>query len=73
MQKRGVFMIVSNFTKPELDYYRANCNFVGNEVGVFELRSQGIPLEEIAEALNVSVTHIGRISQRVNNKIKKVQ
>lgn len=66
-------MIVSDFTKIELDYYRENCNFVGDEVGVFELRSQGVPLERIAETLNVSVTHIGRISQRVNKKIKKVQ
>ena len=66
-------MVVSDFTKIELDYYRANCNFVGDEVGVFELRSQGVPLERIAETLNMSVTHIGRISQRVNKKIKKVQ
>lgn len=66
-------MRVSDFTKPELDFYRENCNFVGNEIMVFNLRSQGVPLEEIAEALNVSVTHIGRISQKVNKKIKRVQ
>lgn len=66
-------MIVSDFTVPELDYFRMQCNFVGNEKDVFEMRSRGIPLEEIAEILNTSVTHIGRISQKVNNKIKKVQ
>ena len=66
-------MIVSNFTVPELNYLRTACNFVGNEERVFELRSQGLPLEEIAEILNMSVTHIGRISQKVNNKIKRVQ
>lgn len=65
-------MIVSDFTKPELDYYRANCNFVGNEQQVFELRSQGISLEEIAENLNMSVEGIKKISRKVNNKISRV-
>jgi len=65
-------MLVSDFTKPELDYYRNNCNFVGNELDVFEMRSKGIPLEEIAERLNMSVTGIYKISQKVNRKIKRV-
>ena len=66
-------MIVSDFTVPELNVFREQCNFIGNERQVFEYRSQGISLEEIAEAMNMSVTHIGRISQRVNKKIKRVQ
>ena len=66
-------MVVSNFTVPELNRLREQCNFVGMESRVFELRSKGNTLEEIAEILNVSVTHIGRISQKVNKKIKKVQ
>lgn len=66
-------MVVSNFTVPELDYFRALCNFVGNEKTVFELRSQGIPIEEIAEKLNMSVEGIKRISCKVNRKITKVR
>lgn len=66
-------MVVSNFTVPELNYLRDNCNFVGVETDVFEMRSRGISLEEIAEKLNMSATNIGRISQRVNNKIKRLQ
>ena len=65
-------MIVSDFTVPELDVFRARCNFVGNEKPVFELRSQGIPIEEIAEQLNMSVEGIKRISRKVNRKITKV-
>ena len=65
-------MIVSDFTVPELDIFRANCNFVGNEKAVFELRSQGIPLEEIAETLNMSVEGIKKVSRKVNNKIARV-
>ena len=66
-------MIVSDFTVPELDRLREQCNFIGFESRVFELRSKGRTLEEIAEILDLSVTHIGRISQKVNKKIKKVQ
>ena len=66
-------MMVSDFTVPELERLREQCNFVGSELQVFEYRSRGVSLEEIAELLNMSVTHIGRISQKVNKKIKKVQ
>ena len=64
-------MIVSDFTVPELDHFRAMCNFVGNELTVFEYRSRGVPLEEIAEALNMSVEGVKKISRKVNNKIMK--
>ena len=66
-------MIVSDFTVPELDHFRTSCNFVGNEISVFEMRSKGIPIEEIAEKLNMSVEGIKRISQKVNRKIARVQ
>lgn len=65
-------MLVSDFTVPELEHFRAMCNFVGNEIQVFELRSQGIPLERIAEQLNMSVEGIKKVSQKVNRKITKV-
>jgi len=65
-------MIVADFTVPELEILRANCNFVGNEIEVFEMRSRGIPLEQIAESLNMSVEGIKKISRKVNNKISKV-
>ena len=61
----------ADFTKPELDYFRENCNFVGIEIKVFELRSQGVPLEEIAEITNMSVDGIKKVSRRVNKKIIK--
>ena len=65
-------MIISDFTKPELDLFRSNCNFVGCEKDIFDLRSQGVPLETIAESLNLSVDGAKRISQKVNKKIIKV-
>lgn len=66
-------MIVSDFTKPELDFFRENCNFVNDEVQVFELRSQGIGLEAIAERLQMTYDGIKRVSRKVNRKITVVQ
>ena len=65
-------MIVSDFTIPELNYFRMNCNFVGLEKDVFEMRSKGIPLERIAEHLDMSVEGVKRISRKVNSKITRV-
>ena len=65
-------MIISDFTKPELDIFRSQCNFVGSEKDIFDLRSQGIPLEIIAESLNMSIDGTKRISQKVNKKIIRV-
>jgi len=66
-------MIISDFTKLELDVFRDNCNFVGCERDIFDLRSQGIPLESIAETLNLSIDGAKRLSRKVNTKIIKVQ
>lgn len=65
-------MLISAFTKPELDLFREYCNFVGSEKALFEMRSQGVPLEEIAEYLNMSVENVKRISRKVNGKISKI-
>ena len=65
-------MIIADFTTPELNYFRENCNFVGLEKRVFELRSQGVPLEEIAEILDMSVDGVKKISRKVNAKIIRI-
>ena len=65
-------MIISRFTTEELEYFRDACNFVGNEALVFEMRSCGQSLEEIAEILGFSVEGIKKISRKVNGKIRRV-
>lgn len=66
-------MNVSELTVPELDMCREKCNFIGLEQIVFEMRSQGIPLEQIAEAVDMSVDGIKKISRKVNTKIIKIR
>ena len=65
-------IIISDFTKPELDNFRENCNFVNLEIPFFELRSQGVPIETIAEELNIAVSTAHNLSRKVNKKIIKV-
>ena len=65
-------MIISDYTMVELEYFRDRCNFVGYEQDLFDLRSRGIPLERIAEQLNMSVDGVKKISRKVNTKILKV-
>ena len=65
-------MIVSDFTVPELDRFREQCNFTSNELPIFEMRSRGVPLEQIAEILNMSVENVKRISRKINSKIIRI-
>lgn len=66
-------MNIKDFTKPELDYFRENCNFVGIEKDVFELRSKGVTLEQIPDLIpGTTYDTIKKVSQRINRKIIKV-
>ena len=64
-------MILHDFTTPELNYLQKNCNFVGFESYVFELRSQGKSLEYIADFLDISIDQVKKLSRKVNKKILK--
>lgn len=66
-------MIISDYTEIELEHFRNMCNFVGHEKMVFRMRSEGIPLETIAEEMNLSIDSIKKISRKVNTKIGKVK
>ena len=65
-------MIIKDFSEFELNYFRKYCHFVGDERTLFELRADGVSIEEIAEILNRSVDGTKKISQKVNKKIIKV-
>lgn len=65
-------MIIKDFTKPEIDYLWEQCNFVDMERPVFEMRCAGVPLERIAEDLNITIDGIKKISRKINKKINKV-
>lgn len=65
-------MKIYSFTRPELDYFELECNFTSDELKLFRLRAKGMPLEDCAEEMNVSVSTVKRLSRRVNDKIERV-
>lgn len=65
-------MKIYDFTVPELEYFRAQCNFTPEERALFDMRSANISLEQCAENMNVSVSTAKRISKKVNSKIVRV-
>ena len=66
-------MEIKKFIKAEVDFYRKECNFVNDEIDVFEMRSRGVPLERIAELKGYTPDGIRKVSKDVTNKILKVQ
>lgn len=65
-------MIIKDFTKPEIDYFLANCNFTTQEEQFFMERTRGNTLEEIAEKMNVSIGTCNNYSKKVKKKILKI-
>lgn len=66
-------MKISEFTVPELQKYRDNCNFTYDEMVLFDYRASNIPLEECAERMNISISTANRINKKIKNKIERVR
>lgn len=64
-------MIISELTMSEADYLQAVCNFTRDENELFELRLQGLTLDECAERMHRSLDSVKQISRKVNKKITK--
>ena len=65
-------MKIREFTKPEIRYLLAECNFTSDERTLFDMRCADVPLEECAERMNVSVSTVNRLNKRIKQKIDKI-
>jgi len=65
-------MIIADFVEWELDKFRKECNFTDEEMEMFNYRSKNIPLEVIAEKMNISVGKANKLSSKVKRKVIKV-
>ena len=65
-------MQIYDFTKPELDFLREQCNFLTAEMEYFNLRSQGKSNVEIALAMHVSEPQVSKLAKKVKSKIIRV-
>lgn len=62
----------TEFTEPECEYFRRQCNFTGEELKVFNLRVKDNSRVAIAMALNMSVATVDRRIKSIKRKIFKV-
>lgn len=65
-------MIISDFVEWELSRFRNECNFTDEELFFFNRRAKNIPIEQIAEEMNISVGKANKLSAKVKRKIIKV-
>lgn len=65
-------MKICDFTKPELDRFRKDCNFTDIERQCFDLKARDKTNTQLAMELNVSESTISVIMRRVRTKITKV-
>lgn len=63
---------ICDFVEWELEMFRKECNFTEEELDFFNLRAKNIPIETIAELMNVSVGKANKLSSKVKKKIIKV-
>lgn len=63
---------IRDFTVPELDKFRALCNFTDAESEYFELKAKDKSNVEISMAMNISTAQVSKIAKRVRSKIIKV-
>ena len=65
-------MQLYDFTKPELDYFIANCNFTPDELCYFNLRAMYKSNIQIAMEMNVSESKVSKLARKVKSKILRV-
>ena len=65
-------MIISDFTRRELDYIIAEANFTDIQKEFFLLRSKGESIESCAERLDISISTANALSRKIKCKIHKV-
>lgn len=65
-------MRICDFTKPELDKFRDECNFTDEELECFNLKAKNKTNQSIAFHMNVSTSKVSYLTKKIKNKILKV-
>lgn len=65
-------MHINDFVEWELEKLRNECNFDKEQLEFFNLRAKNIPIEQIAELMNISVGKANKLSRKVKDKIIRV-
>lgn len=62
----------TEFTTPECEYFRRECNFTPEEQAVFDLRVRALSIVEISQRLHMSEATVNRRIKTIKRKIHKV-
>ena len=65
-------MKLTEFTRPEVEYLRQECNFTDEERAVFDLRVAARSVVEISMSLHLSEATVYRRLKNIKRKIVKV-
>ena len=65
-------MKICDFTKPELDKFREQCNFTDEELQCFELKARNKTNTELSLTLNMSESKVSAIMKKIRTKIFKI-
>ena len=65
-------MKLTEFTRPEVEYLRQECNFTDEERAVFDLRVTASSVIQIADTLHMSEATVYRRLRNIKRKILKV-
>lgn len=65
-------MQIKDYTVPELNRFRALCNFTDTEMAFFDLRARGATLDDCCMELDYSMGGIRRIAGKVKRKIDRI-
>ena len=65
-------MLIYDFVKSELEFFRAECNFSPEELEYFNLRAKHHSNTEIATIMNVSDGKVSVLAKKVKSKILRV-
>lgn len=65
-------MQLREYTEPECEFFRAQCNFTDDERTVFDLRVKDVSIVAISLKMSVSESTVNRLIKRVKRKIHRV-
>lgn len=66
-------MALRNLTKPELRKILENANFTEDEMMVFQLSSNGSPIDYIADTMKISSSTVNRILRKIYKKMERIE
>lgn len=65
-------MKICDFVEWELQKFRDECNFTIEELEFFNYRAKNIPIELIADMMNISVGKANKLSHKVKSKMIRI-